>query len=125
MNFTPPLLQIELLQSHNSSDQTLKALETLTDSIREVGDAFGAGECFFPGLVGTVEAMQNAMPILEEKIEKRGEKRERARMLVAGTIFGEIYNISKTILCALLTADGFDVTDIGIDYVHTYLSVKE
>lgn len=91
------------------------ALEALTVAIREVCDAFGAGECFLPELVGAAEAMQNAMPILEAEIKERGEKRHSAGVVVAGTVFGDIHNIGKTILCTLLTADGFEVIDLGID----------
>jgi len=32
-----------------------------------------------------------------------------------GTVAGDIHNIGKTILCTLLTADGFEVIDLGID----------
>ncbi len=93
----------------------LEALDALTGAIREVGEAFGAGDCFLPELVGAAEAMQNAIPILEAQIQQRGEKRESAGVVVAGTVAGDIHNIGKTILCTLLTADGFQVIDLGID----------
>jgi 5-methyltetrahydrofolate--homocysteine methyltransferase len=35
--------------------------------------------------------------------------------VVAGTVAGDIHNIGKSILCTLLTADGFEVIDLGID----------
>lgn len=92
-----------------------KALEALTTAIREVGDAFGAGECFLPELVAAAEAMQAAMPTLEAEIKKRGMKRQSAGKVVAGTVFGDVHNIGKTILCTLLAADGFEVVDLGID----------
>jgi methanogenic corrinoid protein MtbC1 len=93
----------------------VEALDALTGVIREVGDAFGAGECFLPELVSAAEAMQNALPILEAEIKKRGGKRGSAGKVVVGTVFGDIHNIGKTILCTLLTADGFEVIDLGID----------
>ena len=93
----------------------LKALEALTVAIREIGSAFGVGECFLPELVGAAEAMQSATPILEEEIRKRGEMRESSGKVVAGTVSGDIHNIGKTILCTLLVADGFEVVDLGID----------
>jgi methanogenic corrinoid protein MtbC1 len=95
--------------------EPLSALGALTESIRDVGDAFGKGDCFLPELVGAAEAMQSAMPVLEAEIRKRGEHRESAGKVVAGTVFGDIHNIGKTILCTLLTADGFEVIDLGID----------
>ena len=93
----------------------LESLDALTQAIREVGDDFGAGDCFLPELVGAAEAMQNAIPVLEEEVKARGEQRESAGVVVAGTVAGDIHNIGKTILCTLLTADGFQVVDLGID----------
>lgn len=95
--------------------EPLKALEALTVAIREVGDAFSEGDCFLPELVGAADAMQAAMPIVEDVIKERGQTRESAGKVVAGTVFGDIHNIGKTILCTLLTADGFEVIDLGID----------
>lgn len=91
------------------------ALDALTESIREVGDAFGAGELFLPELVGAAEAMEAAMPIVEKVIKARGEARASAGKVVAGTVFGDIHNIGKTIFSTLLTADGFEVIDLGIN----------
>jgi methanogenic corrinoid protein MtbC1 len=92
-----------------------RALEALTEAIREVGDAFGAGELFLPELVGAAEAMEAAMPLVEKVIKERGESRASAGKVVAGTVFGDIHNIGKTIFSTLLTADGFEVIDLGIN----------
>ena len=91
------------------------ALDALTESIREVGDAFGAGELFLPELVGAAEAMEAAMPIVEKVIKAQGGSRASAGKVVVGTVFGDIHNIGKTIFGTLLTADGFQVIDLGIN----------
>jgi corrinoid protein of di/trimethylamine methyltransferase len=93
----------------------LQALETLTEAIREVGDAFATGECFLPELVSAAEAMQAAMPILEQELRRTGVARGSVGKVVAGTVAGDIHNIGKSMLCTLLTADGFEVIDLGID----------
>jgi corrinoid protein of di/trimethylamine methyltransferase len=95
--------------------EPLVALETLTVTIREIGDAFGRGECFLPELVGAADAMQAGMPIIEAVIKEKGQERESAGKVVVGTVAGDIHNIGKTILATLLTADGFEVIDLGID----------
>lgn len=102
-------------QAMDAGVDPLVALETLTVTIREIGDAFGRGECFLPELVGSADAMQSAMPIIEAVIEEQGKERESAGKVVVGTVAGDIHNIGKTILCTLLTADGFEVIDLGID----------
>ena len=93
----------------------LKALEALTEAIREVGDAFGNGDCFLPELVSAADAMQAAMPIVEARLKETGGKRVSVGKVVAGTVAGDIHNIGKSMLCTLLVADGFEVVDLGID----------
>lgn len=102
-------------QAMDGGEDPLVALKTLTVTIREIGDAFGRGECFLPELVGAADAMQSAMPIIEAVIKEQGKERESAGKVVVGTVAGDIHNIGKTILCTLLTADGFEVIDLGID----------
>ncbi len=92
-----------------------EVLAALTDAIREVGDAFGVGELFLPELVSAAEATQQAMPIVEAAFKATGGSRTSAGKVIAGTVAGDIHNIGKTILCTLLTADGFEVIDLGID----------
>ena len=48
--------------------EPLDALNALTKGIREVGEGFSKGDYFLPELVGAADAMQSAVPILEEEI---------------------------------------------------------
>jgi methanogenic corrinoid protein MtbC1 len=93
----------------------LQAVEALTGAIREVGDAFAAGDYFLPELLGAAEAMQSAMPILNEEIKKGPGEIVSAGTVVAGTVAGDIHNIGKSIFCTLLGAEGFQVVDLGVD----------
>lgn len=95
--------------------EPLEALKVMTVAIREIGDAFGRGELWLPDLVGASDAMQAAVPILEEEIKKRGETRETLGTVVAGTVFGDIHSIGKTMVTTLLTAAGFQVYDLGVN----------
>lgn len=93
----------------------LKAVDALTGAIRDVGDAFAAGDYFLPELLGAAEAMQSAMPILNEEIKKGPGEIASAGKVVAGTVAGDIHNIGKSIFCTLLSAEGFEVVDLGVD----------
>jgi len=93
----------------------IKALDAMTVAIREIGDAFGRGELWLPDLVGAADAMQSAMPIIEGEIKRTGAKRESLGTVVAGTVFGDIHSIGKTMVCTLLTAEGFKVHDLGVN----------
>lgn len=92
----------------------LKALDALTEAIREVGDGFGKGELFLPEIVGAADAMKSATPIIEEVLKKTGGKRDSVGTVVMGTVFGDIHDIGKSMVCMLLVTDGFEVIDLGV-----------
>jgi methanogenic corrinoid protein MtbC1 len=93
----------------------LAALGAMTEAIRLIGDAFGAKQLWLPDLIGASDAMSIATPIIEEEIKRRGAKRESLGIVVIGTVFGDIHSIGKTMVAALLAAEGFEVHDIGIN----------
>ena len=93
----------------------IKALDALTETIKQVGDRFGRGELWLPDLVGAADAMQAAMPIIEEELKRTGAKRETLGTVVAGTVFGDIHSIGKSMVCTLLIAGGFEVHDLGVN----------
>ena len=93
----------------------VKVLDVMTKAIRQVGDGFSRGELWLPDLVGAADAMSSAMPIIEEEIKRTGAKRESLGTIVAGTVFGDIHSIGKTMVCTLLVAEGFKVHDLGIN----------
>ena len=93
----------------------IKALNTLTDAIRQVGDGYGRGELWLPDLVGAASAMTSAVPVIEERIKVTGGKRQSLGTIVIGTVFGDIHNIGKDMVGVLSTAEGFEVIDLGIN----------
>ena len=93
----------------------VKAVDVLTEAIRQVGNGFGKGELWLPDLIGAASAMVTAMPILEEQIKKAGKTRESLGRVVIGTVLGDIHNIGKDMVAILLVANGFEVVDLGVD----------
>jgi len=93
----------------------IKIISELISVISRIGDDFGKGELFLPDLIGAADALQGAMPILEEDIARKGLKREKEGSVVIGTVFGDIHNIGKDMVGTLLTAEGFEVHDLGIN----------
>jgi trimethylamine corrinoid protein len=95
--------------------------------IEEVGDLFGRGEFFLPELVQGAEAMKAAVAVLQPAIDAAGGASRSLGVAVAGTVAGDIHEIGKTIVCSMLSAAGFTVTDVGCDVpVETFIDkVKE
>jgi methylmalonyl-CoA mutase cobalamin-binding domain/chain len=72
--------------------------EGLTPGMNRVGELFESGEYYLPDLIIGGEAMKEALAVLEPAL-----------------VEGDLHEIGKTLVGTLLTANGFLVTDIGID----------
>jgi len=59
--------------------------------------------------------MLAATPALEQEIDRRGVEKQNLGTVVIGTVKGDIHNIGKSMVATLLTAEGFDVRDLGVD----------
>jgi len=81
--------------------------------INKVSDMFDAGTLFIPGLVLSARAMQEATDIINAAIPEN-DRHVQGRFLI-GTVQGDVHDIGKTIVVALLRANGFEVKDLGRD----------
>ncbi len=88
--------------------------EALTPAIKAVGANFSCGDMFLPELIMASGAMQEAMKVLTPLLAGRTEAARKGKV-VLGTIKGDLHDIGKNIVRALLEGNGFQVVDIGID----------
>ncbi len=88
--------------------------EGLTPGIERVGELFDTGEYFLPDLIIGGDAMKAALSVLEPALTGAQGRKILGRV-VLGTVEGDLHEIGKTLVGTLLTANGFEVTDIGID----------
>ncbi|MEM3581703.1 MAG: corrinoid protein, partial [Candidatus Bathyarchaeia archaeon] len=94
----------------------LRAIEEgLAKGIREVGEKFANGEAFLPELVMAAETMKKALEVLEPELRRAKKERKALGKVLLGTVAGDIHSIGKTIVGSMLTANGFEVYDIGED----------
>lgn len=94
----------------------LGLIETvLNPAIKEVGDKFGQGELCLPELIMAAEAMQAALQVLEPILAASHQKVRSPGRVVMATVQGDIHDIGKNIVCAMLRANGFEVLDLGRD----------
>jgi len=67
-------------------------------------------------LVAAAEPAQKAVKeLLEPEIKKKAGERKSLGKVVIGTVQGDIHDIGKNIVAAMLFAAGFDVIDLGKD----------
>lgn len=94
----------------------LEAVEKgLGKGIFQVGTDFGEEIVFLPELTMAAEVMKQGVAILDQRIKASGAKRMSPGKVVIGTIEGDIHDIGKTVVAAVLQANGYDVVDIGTD----------
>lgn len=86
----------------------------LTKGIQEVGELFASGEYYLPELIISADTMKVAMDILESALAS-DQEREVVGRVVIGTVEGDLHEIGKTLVGTMLSANGFQVTDIGVD----------
>jgi corrinoid protein of di/trimethylamine methyltransferase len=100
-------------------DQGVDALEAInkgyTAGMDVVGELFASGEYFLPDLILGGEAMQAALAVLEPALKAAGQEREVLGHVVLGTVKGDIHEIGKSLVGTMLSANGFEVYDLGID----------
>ena len=99
-------------------DQGLDPLDCinkgLSPGIDRVGELFATGEYYLPDLIIGGDAMKAALSILEPALSG-GQERKVLGQVVLGTVEGDLHEIGKTLVGTMLTANGFQVTDIGVD----------
>ena len=87
--------------------------EAFIPGIGEVGDQFSRGLLFLPGLVQSADVMKKVTEMVNDALPEK--KLEKPGVVVIGTVKGDIHDIGKGIVVALLRANGMIVHDIGRD----------
>ncbi len=90
------------------------AIDAFSLAIRKAGDLFEEGDFFLPELMRSAEAMKGAMTVFKPKIMEDKADRSLGKVII-GTIEGDIHDIGKTLVAALMSAEGFEVFDLGAD----------
>lgn len=112
-NYDAEGIKVDVEKALNMGLSALEIIDVLSDCMREIGDKFARLELFLTDLMMAGDTMKVALEILLPKIPK--EKAVSKGKIVIGTIKGDIHDIGKNIVSAMLTASGFEVYDIGKD----------
>lgn len=97
-----------------SGGDLLQAVEGgFVAGIRRVGELWDEGEYFLPELVQGAEAMKAAMAVIQPALRASQTKLESKGRVVIGTVEGDLHDIGKSLVGVLLSANGFEVHDLG------------
>jgi len=105
---------IELTKKRvEAGEDPFAILEDVRKATDIIGKRFEEGRYFVSDLIMAGEILKQIMDIVKPLIgEKAGEKKGK---VVIGTVEGDVHDIGKNIVIALLEAEGFEVIDLGVD----------
>lgn len=107
----------ELAREALNANMDLKQVmnEGFLKGIQEAGVLYENGEYYLPDLVCSADAMKSALEIMDEALKKPTSGVVSKGKVLLATVQGDVHDIGKTIVGAMLTASGYDVTDLGPD----------
>lgn len=99
-----------LSDGHKPNEITDKALSA---AMNVVGKDFGAKKIFLPQVMLSAEAMREAFLKIKERIP--ADSQSNKGTIVIATVKGDIHDLGKNIVAALLENNGYKVIDLGKD----------
>jgi corrinoid protein of di/trimethylamine methyltransferase len=86
-----------------------------TKALQVVGRKFSDFEIFLPELIMAAEAANAAMSVILPQIAAEERKEATGGRVVIATVSGDLHDIGKNLVSAVLSAAGFEVHDLGVD----------
>lgn len=83
--------------------------------ISKTGELWKANEYFMPDVILSTEAFKAAMVPLEPKLKAAGGNGRPSHKYVIGVVEGDMHDLGKSLVIAMLQSAGFEVIDLGID----------
>ena len=85
----------------------------IVPALDNVGKDFEKGKKFLPQLLLSAETVSNSFSKIKETMENSGQAQESKGTVVIATVFGDIHDIGKNIVKAMLENYGYEVIDLG------------
>jgi 5-methyltetrahydrofolate--homocysteine methyltransferase len=87
--------------------------ETMIPAMDEVGRLFEENEYFVPELLISARAMKWALEVVKPHLIAGGA--QPAGRVAIGTVKGDLHDIGKNLVAAMLEGGGFEIIDLGVD----------
>ncbi|MEN6298972.1 MAG: corrinoid protein [Anaerolineaceae bacterium] len=99
-------------------DSGLPPLEILQQGvvagITKAGELWKANKYFLPDVILSADAFKVGMQVLEPQLKNTQAGQSRGKYVI-GVVEGDMHDLGKSLVIALLTSAGFEVIDLGID----------
>lgn len=87
--------------------------EHMIPAMGEVGRRFECNEYFVPELLLAARAMKSALELIRPLLSAAGVA--AAGRVVIGTVKGDMHDIGKNLVAAMLEGSGYEVVDLGVN----------
>ena len=87
--------------------------DCMMPAMAEVGRRFECHDCFVPELLLAARAMKSALEPIRPLLA--GRSTQTAGRVVIGTVIGDLHDIGKNLVIAMLEGAGFEVVDLGVN----------
>jgi 5-methyltetrahydrofolate--homocysteine methyltransferase len=94
-------------------DPQLLVQKYMIPAMDEVGRRYEANEYFVPELLIAARAMKASLELIRPLLVAKGDA--FAGRVVIGTVKGDLHDIGKNLVAAMLEGAGFEVIDLGVD----------
>jgi len=90
--------------------------EGMAVAMFDLGEMWKRGDVFLPEVVASAEVFKECNAIIEPVLlAQRTDEDEVATLVVLGTVKGDLHDLGKNMVGAMLRTSGFEVLDLGKD----------
>jgi corrinoid protein of di/trimethylamine methyltransferase len=115
------ILEGDATAAHEITEKALAAgvdpMQLVNDhmipAMGEVGRRFECNEFFVPELLIAARAMKSALSLVRPLLAASGT--QPAGRVAVGTVKGDLHDIGKNLVAAMLEGNGFEVIDLGVN----------
>ena len=98
------------------ADPTWVLEDGMAVAMFDLGEMWKRGEVFLPEVVASAEVFKACNAIVEPALlAKRGDGERTTQVVVLATVKGDLHDLGKNMVGAMLRTAGFDVVDLGKD----------
>jgi len=84
-------------------------------AMQVIGERFEKGEIFLPELLMSGEAARTSLNLVRPQLSQESGAKPFGGRAAIGTVQGDVHDIGKNIVIMMLEANGWEVTDLGVD----------
>jgi trimethylamine corrinoid protein len=87
--------------------------QAIVPGIERAGELWQENVYFMPDVVLSAEAFKSAMEVVDPHLA--GRETNKLGIIIIGVVAGDMHDLGKSIVIAMLTGAGFEVIDLGVD----------